>query len=588
MPHLPTGTITFLFTDIEGSTLLVQGLGDAVSKQVFADHRRLLVEAVEAAGGSLYQDQGESFVFVFSRAKDAVQGAVAAQRALAAHRWPDRRQLRVRMGLHTGEPVGEAGEYVGLDVHRAARVCGAGHGGQILLSLTTWELIADDVPEGITFRDLGEHRLKDLARPHRLFQIVPADLPADFPPLKSRPRTADGLSGLPSIAILPFKTASVDAEQVSLADGLRTDIQYALAKIASLVLIGFATTNTYRNKDVAPQQAAVEMGVRYLLEGFVQKSGDRARITASLIDASYGQVIWSEHYDRVLDDSFEVQDEITEKVVTALDVKLLSGEQAKVWRKTIKNPKAREFFYRGMYEYMKGQREANAAARENFEQVARLAPENALGPTMVAFAHWWDAFRGWTASPARSFELAAQWAERAMAMEDADGQAHTVMAHIHLLRREHDKAREVAEQAVAIRPSCSNANSHLANILYYYGRPADAADRMRQAMRLTPVHPRWFEVILAASCKEKRQWDEAAAVAEQALRLKPDDIDARLVLIEVCRAQGKDSLAREFVQEVSTLWPDFSVSRWAETQPYRDVAVLERIAADLRSAGLAP
>ncbi len=185
MPDLPTGTVTFLFTDIDGSTRLVQDLGDAVSKRIFADHRRLLVEAVQSAGGTVYQDQGESFVFVFSRAKDAVRAAVAAQRALGAHSWPDDRQPRVRMGLHTGEPVGESGEYVGLDVHRSARICGVGHGGQILLSLTTRELIADDVPDGITFRDLGDHQLKDLARPQRLFQIVAADLPADFPPLNS-------------------------------------------------------------------------------------------------------------------------------------------------------------------------------------------------------------------------------------------------------------------------------------------------------------------------------------------------------------------------------------------------------------------
>jgi tetratricopeptide (TPR) repeat protein len=328
--------------------------------------------------------------------------------------------------------------------------------------------------------------------------------------------------------------------------------------------------------------------VRYLLEGFVQKSGDRARITASLIDGSSGQVTWTEHYDRVLDDSLRVQDEITERVVTALDVKLLSGEHARVWRKTLRNPKAREYYYRGLHELMKGQKEANAAARENFEQVARLAPESFLGPTLVAFAHWWDAFRGWTTSPARSLELAEQWVERALAMEDWDGQAHFVMAHIHLLRRQHDRALKMAEQAVALRPNCANANPLLGNILYYCGRPGDAADRMRQAMRLTPVHAPWFKVVLAASCKEIRRWDDATAAAKEAVRMRPDDLDARLVLIEVCQATGNEGSAREFVQVVSALRPDFSVSRWAETQPYKDLAVLERITASLRSAGLTP
>jgi tetratricopeptide (TPR) repeat protein len=236
---------------------------------------------------------------------------------------------------------------------------------------------------------------------------------------------------------------------------------------------------------------------------------------------------------------------------------------------------------------MKGQKEANAAARENFEQVARLAPESFLGPTMVAFAHWWDAFRGWTTPPARSLELAVQWAERALAMEDVDGQAHFVMAHIHLLRREHDIALKMAEQAVTIRPSCANANPLLGNILYYCGRPGDAADRMRQAIRLTPVHGSWFEGVLAAGCKEIRQWDEATATAKQVLRIKPDDIDARLVLIEVCRATGNEGLARELANEVSALRPEFSLAEWAKTQPYRDLAVLARIVATLGAAGLA-
>ena len=185
MSPLPTGTVTFLFTDIEGSTRLVQHLGDARAEQVFTDHRRLLRDAVESAGGYIYQDQGESFLFVFQRAKDAVLATVAAQRAFVKHAWPQAGALRVRMGLHSGEPAASGDEYVGLDVHRAARISQAGHGGQILLSLTTRELVVEELPDGVSLRDLGEHRLKDLARPQRLFQVVIPDLRADFPPIKS-------------------------------------------------------------------------------------------------------------------------------------------------------------------------------------------------------------------------------------------------------------------------------------------------------------------------------------------------------------------------------------------------------------------
>ncbi len=185
MVALPTGTVTFLFTDIEGSTSLLQRLGDHRYAEVLGEHRRLLRAAFTEGHGQEIDTQGDAFLVAFPRARDAVGAAVVAQRALSKHPWPEGASLRVRMGLHTGEPVSGTSDYVGLDVHRAARICSAGHGGQILLSEATHGLIAKDLPAGIGLRDLGEHRLKDLAGPHRLFQIVAADLPADFPPLKS-------------------------------------------------------------------------------------------------------------------------------------------------------------------------------------------------------------------------------------------------------------------------------------------------------------------------------------------------------------------------------------------------------------------
>ncbi len=181
---LPTGTITLLFTDIEGSTRLLQQLGDRY-ESVLADCRRLLRRAFQAHHGQEVDTQGDSFFVAFARATDALSAAVEAQRALASHAWPEGTAVRVRMGLHTGEPSLTPGDYVGLDVHHAARIMSAGHGGQVLLSQTTHDLVEYDLPEGVSLRDLGEHRLKDLVRPIHLFQAVISDLPADFPPLKT-------------------------------------------------------------------------------------------------------------------------------------------------------------------------------------------------------------------------------------------------------------------------------------------------------------------------------------------------------------------------------------------------------------------
>ena len=183
MSELPGGTVTFLFSDIEGSTRLLERLGDRY-RDVHRDHRRILREELERAGGKEVDTQGDAFFYSFARAKEAVRGAVDGQRALAAHQWPEGVDVKVRMGLHTGEPtVGEEG-YVGMDVVRAARICSAGHGGQILLSEATRVLLGNDLPEGVEVRDLGDARLKDVQH-ERIFQLALTERTAEFPPLKT-------------------------------------------------------------------------------------------------------------------------------------------------------------------------------------------------------------------------------------------------------------------------------------------------------------------------------------------------------------------------------------------------------------------
>jgi len=185
MSGLPPGTVTVLFTDIEGSTVLLQRIGDTGFAHVLAQHHRLLRDTFGRLGGTEVGAEGDAFLVVFPSAADAVAAAIAGQQAIAAHPWPSGEGLRVRMGMHTGEPVHAGKDYVGLDVHRAARICAAAHGGQVLLSRQTASLVEDKLPAGTSLRDLGQHRLKDLREPERLFQILHPGLPADFPPLRS-------------------------------------------------------------------------------------------------------------------------------------------------------------------------------------------------------------------------------------------------------------------------------------------------------------------------------------------------------------------------------------------------------------------
>src|SRR6266487_2895498 len=200
MHHLPRGTVTLLFTDMEGSTRLLQQLGERYT-DLLEEYRQLLRAAFGRYGGQEVDTQGDAFFVAFARATDAVATAVAVQHALVAHAWPKGVTVRVRMGLHTGEPQLTAEGYVGLDVHRAARLMSAGHGGQVLLSQTTRDLVEHDLPEGVSLRDLGAHRLKDLQLKSQLFQLVIGGLPASFPPLKTLDTHPNNLPIQPTLFI---------------------------------------------------------------------------------------------------------------------------------------------------------------------------------------------------------------------------------------------------------------------------------------------------------------------------------------------------------------------------------------------------
>ncbi len=219
MAELPSGTVTFLFTDIEGSTRLLTRLRGGYA-EVLGEHQRLLRAAFDQYEGREVHTEGDAFFVAFARASDAIAAAVRAQRALASRRWPESVEVRVRMGLHTGEAEVRQDDYVGLDVHRAARICSAGHGGQVLVSSSTRELVADELPADVALRDLGEHRLKDLDRPEHLFQLVVSDLPADFPALASLSPGSGGANGLPPS---PNRTIGREDDVQAIGDRLRVD-----------------------------------------------------------------------------------------------------------------------------------------------------------------------------------------------------------------------------------------------------------------------------------------------------------------------------------------------------------------------------
>ena len=320
MADLPTGTLTFLFTDIEGSTRLWE-TQRAEMQTALSRHDALLRDAVTAHRGHVFKTGGDAFYAAFPTASDAVAAALEAQRSLQVEPWPTPLRLKVRMALHTGAAELRDADYFGEPLNRAARLLAAGHGEQTLVSEVTSDLCRDHLPPLATLKSLGEHHLKDLTRRERVFQLLHPELPHAFPPLKTLLRPAD--TDMPSIAVLPFVNLSRDEENEYFADGLADELLNMLSKIRGVRVASRTSAFYFKGKDVDLATVAQKLNVAAVLEGSVRKSGNRVRITAQLIQVSTDSHLWSETYDRELTEIFAVQDDIAKSVVTELRAALL-------------------------------------------------------------------------------------------------------------------------------------------------------------------------------------------------------------------------------------------------------------------------
>lgn len=554
---------------------VLMGEDVAAARAAVARGRDVLRATIAEFGGRLAQAPADAVLAVFDDASRCVACAVAARAALARANavLPAAERVHYRFGIDLRESAAAGEPPPRETVERAASIILRAPTDAIRLTEAVRARLPEDAGGGLAAVESGLYALAD--------GDAPAESRTGPPQLES---IALPLPERPSIVLLPFSCAGQDADGAALAEGLRLDIQNALVKMSGVFLIAAGTANALRGAEAIG--AARRVGVRHALEGTVQCQGENVRVSVRLSDAVSGTVTWSEQYDRKLDDTFALQDEIAARVVTMLDVKLAGGEEARVWHKCLTAPKSRTQFYRGMQSFFQMNPEAMATARALFERVAELAPESSLGPSWMAMCLWFEVARGWASDAEQSRAAAGAWAERAVAMEDADGQAHTVLGNVRLLQRRFDEALAIARQATVIRPNCTNANSFLANVLLHCGEPEAALAHIKRAIRFSPVYPPWFMEILAAAYRESGQVDFAMAAAHEAIRIAPQSVNARLVLTSALERGGWRTYAQRVAREVVALQPGFSLDRHAGQQPYRDQAVLDRIIGELRSAGL--
>ena len=555
---------------------VLMGADDRETRNALDRARLMLTSEIEKRGGDVLDTPGEAILSEFDEVKECVVCAQQVRDVVEQKNAGISAQEKVhyRYSIDVGNLDRKEEGVFGSAIARTATLCVSAPPNEIHVTEAVRGCLEDDGQFTFSAVAANAYVLSRTKEIHEESATVPPQLESLDLPQPDKP----------SIVLLPFTFIGEDPAGDAFADGFRIDIQNALVKMSGLFLIAAGAANTFRGKD--PIESARFLGVRHVLEGSVRRSGERVRVNVQLTDTADSMVSWAEQYDRGIDDEFALQDEITERVITALDVKLASGEQARIWRKCLSSPRARDLFYRGIHQFFQMNAESIAKAKGHFERIVELVPDSPLGPTWIAMCLWFEATRGWAADLEQARLDAGAWAEKAVVLEDADGQAHTVLGNVRLLQRRYEEAMEVARGAVVIRPGCTNANGFLANVLLHCGEPQDALTHIKRAIRLSPVYPPWFLEILAASYREAGEIGLAVTAAQEVLRFAPRSIQGRVILASSLVRAGWVAEAKRVGAEILTEDEGFSLSRFSERQVFRDKAVVERIVGDLSEAGL--
>jgi len=404
-------------------------------------------------------------------------------------------------------------------------------------------------------------------------------------PIASVDRMKYPLPDNPSIAVLPFVNMSEDPKQEFFCDGITEEIITALSRVPGLFVIARHSTFTYKGKTVKVKQVSEELSVRYVLEGGVQKSADRIRITVQLIDALTGHHLWAERYDRNLKDIFALQDEITMKIITALQVKLTPGETVHLMAKGGENIDAYIKFLQAAELTGRGTKEGIAQARKLLEEAIALDPTYPRLYVTLALTHHLDMWYGTTKSPEQSLARAFEFTQKAISLDDSNAVAYSALGKTYAMNKQYDKAIAACEQAVSLDPNSSINFMWLGLVLTWAGRVEEGIPYLQHAIRLNPFAPAIFFNNLAVAYRDSGQYEKAIEEAKKALQREPNTQFPYIHMAISYIRLGREEEARAAAAEILRINPKFSLERYAKMLPFTQ-PVADRIVEDLRKAGL--
>jgi len=569
-----------LSADVKGYSRLMAD-DEFFTIQTLKAYREIMSNYIKQYNGRVVDSPGDNLLAEFASVVDAVQCAVEIQKKLKKEneRFAKGKRLEFRIGVNIGDIVLDEDRIYGDGVNVASRIEGLADPGGVCLSRGAYDQIKKKLSVG--FEYMGEHPVKNISEPVRVYKVL---MDSDTPgPLVDEPLE---LPDKPSIAVLPFDNMSGDPSQEYFSDGLTEEIITGLSKLPHLFVIARNSTFTYKGKAIKVQQVSREMGARYVLEGSVRSVGERVRITAQLIDGTTGQHLWADRYDRELKDIFAIQDEITMKIMIALQVKLTEGEQANLQAKHTNNLEAYVKYLQARQYFLKFSKEETVLAKQKYQESIALEPGYAPAIAGLAGTYLQEAWLGWSETPEQSLAKAMQYAQKCVALDESRSFAHAILGFTHLVLRQWDRAVEEMEIAVSLNPNYADSVVGLAVVYRSVGRVEEALSMLEKAMRLNPRPPNWYLHEFGSCYRLMGRYEKAIAVLKSVLNRSPDYLSSRLNLIVTYILSGEEEAARKEAVEVLKQRPDFSIKRFLKHFPYKDQKILDGFSVNLRKAGL--
>lgn len=582
--RLPRKLAAILYADVAGYSRLT-GEDEEGTHRRLSEYLGLISDAIEERQGRVVHYAGDAVLADFGTVTEALSCATFVQRELKSRNrdLPEERKVRFRIGVNLGEVIIDRDDIYGDGVNVAARLESLAEAGGICISESVRTAAGKKLD--LDYEFMGEQNVKNIEEPLRAYRVV-TEREEGSKVASTETHALELPPDKPSIAVLSFENMSGDPDQEYFADGIAEDIITALSKLSQLLVIARNSSFTYKGRAVKVQEIAAELGVAYVLEGSVRKVGNRARITSQLIDCKSGGHLWAEKFDRDLTDIFEVQDEVTQAIVSAIALGLTADDRERLASTGTESLEAYDCFLRGREEYRFLSKEGSAQAETMFSRAISLDPGYATAFAYMAYTYLTYHVNRWKCAAGDPLEHAHSLARKALELDATDPHSHLSLGKTWMWKRRHDEAIVEHERTIALDPNFAVAYAGLGLTLDFAGRSEEAIELIHRGMRLDPHYPVVRLLWLAQPNFQLTNYDEAILLLERHLSQKPDSLISRALLAASYGHTGRTEDARTVWQNASQIDVEMSLDTLRYLLPYKDAAAFEKIVEGLEKADI--